>query len=144
MARIVIDANVGVALTVNLAYSQKAEERMFLWREQRDEIIVPTLWKLEVVSALRKAVVAKVISQDQSLSALEDVFSLGVQEVESSLEIHRLALAWAARLEETVAYDAQYLALAEQLGAEFWTADKRLATKAHAKKASWVRWLGES
>ncbi len=41
----------------------------------------------------------------------------------------------------TVAYDAQYLALAEQTGAEFWTADKRLADRARRRNARWVKWI---
>ena len=64
-------------------------------------------------------------------------------EVEATLETHRRALGWAARLQATVAYDAQYLALAEQTGAEFWTADKRLADRAHQAKISWVKWIQE-
>jgi predicted nucleic acid-binding protein len=39
------------------------------------------------------------------------------------------------------AYDAYYLALAESLKADFWTADQRL-TNAVAEKLPWVKCLG--
>ncbi len=39
-------------------------------------------------------------------------------------------------------YDAHYLALAEHLGCEFWTADKRLHNAVH-EKLPWVRGLGD-
>jgi predicted nucleic acid-binding protein len=143
VAQIVIDANVGIALAINLPYSDLAERRFTLWREAQDEILVPGLWKYEVVSALRKAVAANLISESELMTALEELFRLGVREMEASIETNRLALSWASRLKQMVAYDSQYLALAEQIGAEFWTADKRLAEGARKAGAHWVRWLGE-
>ncbi len=53
------------------------------------------------------------------------------------------ALTWAERLGQTKAYDAFYLALAEGLSAEFWTADKRLARRARHAGADFVRLLGK-
>ena len=52
---------------------------------------------------------------------------LGVQLVPPTLELDRMALRWADRLGQTVAYDAHYLALAETLGCDFRTVDRRLA-----------------
>ena len=40
-------------------------------------------------------------------------------------------------------WDAAYLALAESLGAEFWTADRDLARRAR-RRFPWVRLLGEA
>ena len=74
------------------------------------------------MSTLRKAIVVGWLSPSDGIAALDDLFRMGVREVGASLETHRLALSWAARLKQAVAYDAQYLALAEQIGAEFWTA----------------------
>jgi predicted nucleic acid-binding protein len=45
-------------------------------------------------------------------------------------EVDRNALVWAERIGQRAAYDAVYLALAEYLNAELWTADKRLADAA--------------
>jgi len=38
-------------------------------------------------------------------------------------------------------HDSQYLALAERLECEFWTADERLFN-AIVRDFSWIRWLG--
>jgi predicted nucleic acid-binding protein len=142
MASIVIDANIGVALAVNLPYSHLAERQIGHWREAKESVLVPVLWQYEVVSALRKAVASSLLSGDEVMAALADLFKLGIHHVDPTLDQHRLALSWASRLNQVVAYDAQYLALAEMTGSEFWTADKRLAQGAQFVGATWVSWLG--
>ncbi len=138
---VVIDANIGVAVILDLSYSDSAVQQMQQWQESRTEILVPSLWSYEVVSALRKANAAQALTNEETTRALDDFFELKVQVIEPSLELHRSALMWAARLKQIVVYDAHYLALAEREGAEFWTADKLLATRALEAGASWVRWL---
>jgi predicted nucleic acid-binding protein len=53
------------------------------------------------------------------------------------------ALRWADRLGHAKAYDAHYLALAEQEGLELWTADRRLSNGAQQAGAHCVHWIGE-
>jgi|SRR5438105_1267632 len=142
MAPIVIDANIGLALAVNLPYSQAAEHQLTVWREQASHISVPGLWWYEVTSGLRKATHARFLSTRDALTALVDLAALGLTVVDATVETHRAALGWAERLKQVAAYDAQYIALAEKLGAELWTADKRLAQNANQSGALWVRWLG--
>ena len=48
---------------------------------------------------------------------------------------------WTSRLNQTVAYDAAYLALAEFLNSEFWTADNKLFKVADKEGLTWVRLL---
>ena len=55
----------------------------------------------------------------------------------------RAAYAWAERLGQSRAYDAQYLAVAEQEGLELWTADRRLVRNAEQAGVRWVRRIGE-
>ena len=52
--------------------------------------------------------------------------------------LHRRALDLAERFDLPAAYDGHYLALAERLDAEFWTADRRLA-QAVQEEMPWVR-----
>ena len=47
----------------------------------------------------------------------------------------------ATQYNRPTAYDSQYLAVAERLNCEFWTADERLAN-AVGNDLSWVRWVG--
>jgi predicted nucleic acid-binding protein len=56
--------------------------------------------------------------------------------------IQASALEFATRFNRPKAYDAQYLALADLLGCELWTADRRLVS-AVGDKLPWVRWIGE-
>jgi predicted nucleic acid-binding protein len=56
--------------------------------------------------------------------------------------LHQRALDLAERFSLPVAYDTHYLALAEQLGAEFWTADRKLV-RAVQSALPWVRPVGE-
>ncbi len=43
-----------------------------------------------------------------------------------------------------MAYDAQYLAVAERCGATFWTADRRLLERTRQCGVAWVRLINES
>ena len=72
-------------------------------------------------------------------TAIDDAFALGVEIVPSSQELCHAAFDWAGKLGHSRVYDGLYLALAERLGAEFWTADKRLARAAEQLGLSWVR-----
>lgn len=51
--------------------------------------------------------------------------------------LHRRALQMAERFSLPATYDAHYLALAERMGAAFWTADRRLYRATQAELA-WV------
>jgi len=53
------------------------------------------------------------------------------------------ALSIATRFKRPKAYDAQYLAVADLLGCELWTADRRLAS-AVAGELPWVRYVGDA
>jgi hypothetical protein len=54
-------------------------------------------------------------------------------------ELVRSALAWTVRLDWAAAYDSAYLALAEELGCDLWTAGRYLV---RAVDVGWVRVAG--
>lgn len=68
---------------------------------------------------------------------LEQVILLDVEPA-----MTKRAIEFADTFNRPASYDAHYLALAEYLECELWTADERLwnATKA---TLPWVRWVGE-
>jgi predicted nucleic acid-binding protein len=45
---------------------------------------------------------------------------------------------------QSKAYDAHYLAVSEQIGADYWTADERLYNMARQLGINWVHWIMES
>jgi predicted nucleic acid-binding protein len=135
---VVIDANIAIALAIALPYSTPAAQQMKVWQDDGTELFAPMLWSYEVVTVMRKTVVAKIISPDDASKALDLIFALNIQLILLTPQLYRATFVWADRLNQSQAYDAAYLALAEQLGAEFWTADKRLADRAQQLKLNWV------
>lgn len=140
---IVVDANLTIGLFVNLPYSSQCERLFALWRAQDIQLHVPALWPSEVVSALRKMVSVGQISFDDARLALANLERLSIQVVMPDLDLLDLSLVWAGQLNQSVAYDAQYVALAESLSAEFWTADQKLVNALQHRRIQWVHGLNE-
>jgi len=138
----VVDANLAVALVLPTSYSTGAQVLWERWSAEAQDVFAPDLWAYEVTSALRKAMSITGMPFREAKVHLDTLMRLGVQLVPPTLELDRLALQWAERLGQTVAYDAHYLALAETLGVDFWTADRRLADSAGAE-VSWVHRIDE-
>lgn len=138
----VVDANLTLALVLQTPYSEQAHTLWGQWSGETTDVFAPDLWAYEVTSALRKAMTLTGMPLPEAEARLDVLARLGVQLVPPTLELDRLALRWAERLRHTVAYDAHYLALADTLGCEFWTADRRLANAA-GQEAPWVHWIGE-
>jgi predicted nucleic acid-binding protein len=143
-SQVVIDANIGLALALPLPYSPKTVLQMNHWQNEGTELFVPTLWIYEVITAMRKSVTAKVISSEKAEEALEWIFALDIQPISPTKELYRNIFHWATRLNQSQAYDAVYLALAEQLGIDFWTADQRLANRTKQLKLTWVHNISET
>ena len=137
----VVDANLSVALVLHTPYSGQAQALWKRWETTGANVFAPDLWAYEVASALRKAMVITGLSLPEAQARLETLAQIGVQLVPPTATLDHSALQWAARLGQTVAYDAYYLALAEALGCEFWTADHKL-TASLAGVVPWVHWIG--
>ena len=71
------------------------------------------MWNYEIVSSLRKGMAIEKISSEQAVAALQSILAIGITEIPPTLRLHQLALEWSVRLQQTVAYDSAYLALAE-------------------------------
>ncbi len=142
MTKIVVDANVAVALAISTPYSAQAHQQMKVWQDNEDELLAPALWRYEVMTAIRKAAVLNIISPEKAEEALALIFALNIKQIPPNSRQYQNIYKWAVKLKQSQAYDAVYLALAEQLGAEFWTADKRLANRTKQLKLSWVHKIG--
>ena len=140
---IVIDANVSLAQVLPLSYSPQARAQMQSWEKERARIIVPALWEYEVVSGQRRACVNKIMNSESARQALQFMFDMRFETIPGTPERHQRALEWAERFGQARAYDARYLALADELGTALWTGDLRLANGASQLAISWVHWIGE-
>ena len=142
MNTVVIDANLGISFVLPLPYSMTAIQRMGDWQKRRTEIVVPALWRYEVLSGLRKAVAMGMLAPEKANTAIEELREMAFEEIPLAWERSAQILRWSERIGQIVVYDATYLSLAEQLDAEFWTADKRLAKAAQEASIDWVHFIG--
>ena len=94
-------------------------------------IVAPSLLYYEVSNALHRLAVAGQLRPEQPEQALADALSLNIR-LYSDAELHQRALRLARQLTLPATYDAHYWALAERLGAEFWTSDQRLVQAVQA------------
>ncbi len=112
------------------------------WHRVGRRLVAPTLLYYEVGNALHRYERAGLLSPAEVADLLDIALSLDIT-LYGNADLHRQALALAERLGLPAAYDAHYLALAERLNAEFWTADRRLAS-AVASRMPWVRVLDDT
>ncbi len=111
------------------------------WHEAGRLVAAPALLYYEVTNALRRYVIHGVLLPQEAVRLLDIALRFEIAIYEDA-DLHRRALKLAEALSLPATCDAHYLALAERLNAEFWTADRRLAQAAQ-KALPWVRWLGE-
>lgn len=137
---VVIDANLLIKLCVPEVLSDVAQKLNASWIEADVARVAPALVHYEVVSGLNKKVFTGLLTADEAVAALEASFGEGLELV-TLPDIHRSALQLAMQLGLRSAYDAHYLAVAEELQCEFWTADQRLYNAVHESFPR-VRWLG--
>ena len=142
MSYLVIDANVAIKSILSATDSLDA-----FWEKVDQENITPCaprLWLSETASAIRSLVSQKAVSPDEAEDALRTIHGLHIEIIDEDEELSLRALELAGKLGQSKAYDAFYLALAEKLVAEFWTADERLYNRCRKDlKLSWVHWIGE-
>lgn len=97
----------------------------------------PVLWNYEMANAITKAVHFKQILETEGNLALKHALAMPVQLITPDVEQSLLAYSWSMKLLRASVYDCYYLALAETLGAEFWTADKKLFNALESLRLSW-------
>ena len=144
MTSIVIDCNVSMMAVYANPLKENFDRQWEKWLIAKTNLCAPTFWLNEITSALHKIYMRGMIDEKRAKNALEAAFALGIELVNEDPELCRKAFEWATRLSQLPAYDCFYLALAEQLGSDFWTADERLANRAHQLGANWVHWIGEA
>lgn len=143
---LVVDASISVWAVLPVLQDKNADAavRFVEWGEIGFTLVAPSWWAAECTTAIRRAVFNKVINESRARQAVSDLFALEIEIVPIDIQLCESALEWAARLKQSRAYDSFYLALAQRLGIDFWTADKRLANAAQQLGLSWVRWVGEN
>lgn len=138
---VVVDANLAVYSVLKTPHSSMATRVMEQLAQRGCQPCAPSLWWYEVTSVIHRYCFAGLVSDSKAYTALELLtVDLGIQQIDVPV---RAAFDWATRLRQKAAYDGFYLAAAEQLGAELWTADQALVNNARQVGAAWVHWMGE-
>ncbi len=140
---IVIDSNLAVYAVLVSPLQQRIVTLFRAWKSEGRELAAPELLLNEAVSAIHRTASAGKIPAKQAAIALDDMMDLRIRTAPSDKELCQAALVWAVKMGQSNAYDAFYLALAERLGAELWTADRKLAEGARRAGAAWVHLVGE-
>ena len=138
---VVVDASLAFKWLVEEDDSDKADAILDDWSRRGIMLAEPNLMAFEVVNALHARVRRGELSVMQAAGLLESRIS-SVVELFNPPILHRRALELASDLGLGAAYDAHYLALAEHLDCEMWTADERFYRVA-SPAASRVRLLSE-
>ena len=120
-----IDANLVIRLVVD-PRDESVRQLWDQWDAERRQLAAPTLLYYEVTNALHRYQKLGLMSASSVRLALKAVLALPLR-LHGEADLHRRALELAERFSLPAAYDAHYLALAEWLGGEFWTADGSLA-----------------
>ncbi|GAB6064599.1 type II toxin-antitoxin system VapC family toxin [Deferrisoma palaeochoriense] len=121
-----VDASFVVRLVVPGEESETVASLWRRWAEEARTVIAPGLIFYEVTNALYRYERAGFLTATETQQALDMLTELGLRFVDDHA-LHQEALLLARELSLPAACDAHYLAAARRCGAEFWTADKRLA-----------------
>ena len=132
---ICVDANLVIRLVAD-PRDRSVHQLWERWDAEKRQLVAPALLYYEVTSALHRYQRQRLFSASSARLALRAALSLPIR-LYGGPDIHWQALDLAERFSLSAAYDAHYLAVAERLEAEFWTADRRLV-QAVAPALLWV------
>jgi predicted nucleic acid-binding protein len=138
---ICVDASIVVPLVVGLRTTARVENLWREWDRYGWPRVAPALLHYELCNVLYRYVLHGDLQLEEAMQAFEIVLDLRIALYEDA-KLHRQALTLANRFSLPAAYDAHYVALAERLGAELWTADRRLA-QAVSGDLPWVHYVGD-
>lgn len=140
MPSLVVDASVAIKwFNPAEALAESANLIRADYVHGRIALVVPVFWDYEIANGINKAVARGNLTADEGREAVRLILAVQAQRVplpspDDSYEL-------AQRYQRSV-YDSWYVALAQQLGAEFWTADRKLYNALH-EPLPFVRWLAD-
>lgn len=139
---VVVDANILIAfgLADEPLHSQ-ANQLLSTWMIRGEQLTAPQLFRSEITAVVRKAVYQTRLTPEQGRLMLAQLLVYPVTFYEDDILLKE-AYELAVRFNRPRAYDTQYMALADRLQCEFWTADERLLNSTSGQFGA-IRWLGD-
>lgn len=120
----VVDASIVVKWLIDEEHSEGARNLRRRWSDDGVVLTAPHLMPYEVSNALRRRVAEGTITLEGAADLMTLTASHRVALYEAH-DFHSQALQLASRFSQRAIYDSHYLALAQALDCEFWTADER-------------------
>ena len=139
VSSLVLDAGIGFALCAEPG-SSNLRRALAAAVENGTLLYAPTLWHFEVTSIFTKAVHFQQMNESMARQAMQLMGEMQIELVHPDPELTIQAFNWTRRLNRAAAYDSFYLALAQRLGADLWTMDKRLV---NGVNEAWVHYMGK-
>ncbi len=140
-SQVCIDVNLVLKLVLVEEDSPKAQHLWGTWVDADIRIVAPPLLAFEGTSVICNKMQRGLVPPEEAELMFKAFHLLDVRLLYPD-GLHETAWEMAKRFNRPQAYDSHYLALAEILGLELWTADKRLYN-AVKHDLSWVKWLGD-
>jgi predicted nucleic acid-binding protein len=138
---ICVDATVAAKWLLPEEYSQEALDLVGATVRAGERILGPQLLPVEITNIIRQRMRREHLALDEARRLLARFFTFHVT-LRGSDELHDGALRLSVAYDLPAVYDAHYVALAQQLGCDLWTDDRRLLRNL-AGRLPFVRWLGD-
>ena len=137
---VVIDASLVVKIFVPEQYSEQAKSLASSWEAAATLLVAPDFMASEFATALRKKIQEGILDGHEVRHLISVLYDSGI-DFRRSRSLHTRAIDLAVELNQRLAYDCHYLALADSLGCEFWTADEPFYRAARNTYPQ-VQWIG--
>ena len=138
---ICVDASLAAKWIFPEDYSDKALALVTQSAQMGERVVAPALLSIEVTNIIRQRMLRDHLTLDEAKKLLEQFFAFAISiTAPAALSETALTVADAHRL--PAVYDAHYVALAQLLGCELWTNDRRLL-RALGGKLAFVKWIGD-
>lgn len=120
-----VDASFVMRLLLGGSGGEKAEELWEQWMRNGVQAIAPGLIFYEISNAIYRLFSSSFLLFEEARETFDLALSLGIRAISEELT-YRKALLLARQFGLKATYDAHYLAVAQSLETDFWTADHRL------------------
>ncbi|MEP7288713.1 MAG: type II toxin-antitoxin system VapC family toxin [Chloroflexota bacterium] len=140
MSQVVLDSGILIARVYVETLTAEATSLLMQLKDAQTQLNAPTLMRYELIAVSRKAVYQARVTAEEGLIARDQLLSYPVT-LHFDDALLKRGYELAEKFNRPTAYDAQYLALAERLSCDFWTADERMFNAVNSKFST-IRWLG--
>ncbi len=141
MPEVSIDASFSLKLVLDEPDRERVQRQWATWRDAGYGFFVPWLWFFESHATLRSRITTGELDEAEAMRAWRALLGHGVSAVSPEGMFDR---AWvlARELSQRRTYDMAYFAVAELLGCELWTADKKVVNAAQGR-FPWLHYVDE-